>query len=83
MLVKAGSLARIKETESFEGSAKVLREKMLNDGILVEESGVYRFTEDKLFSSPSAAAGVIMGRSINGWTSWKNVEGKTMDEVMR
>lgn len=33
--------------------------------------------------SPNHAGGIVSGRSINAWISWKNKEGKTMDEVMR
>ncbi len=33
--------------------------------------------------SPNHAGGIVAGRSINAWISWKNSDGKTMDEVMR
>lgn len=33
--------------------------------------------------SPNHAGGIVAGRSINAWISWKNSNGKTMDEVMR
>jgi len=33
--------------------------------------------------SPNHAGGIVSGRSINAWVSWKNAEGKTMDEIMR
>lgn len=33
--------------------------------------------------SPNHAGGIVAGRSINAWISWKNKDGKTMDEVMR
>ncbi len=33
--------------------------------------------------SPNHAGGLVSGRSINAWISWKNKDGKTMDEVMR
>jgi hypothetical protein len=34
-------------------------------------------------NSPNEAASNILGRSVNAWTTWKNKDGKTMDEVMR
>ncbi len=34
-------------------------------------------------NSPNEAVSNIMGRSANAWTTWKNKDGKTMDEVMR
>lgn len=41
------------------------------------------FNKDYIFSSPSTAATILLGRSSNGWIQWKNKEGKTLDEVKR
>lgn len=60
-----------------------LRENLINDGILQANDGQYFFTEDYLFSSPSTAGGVVLGRSTNGWTKWKNKLEKTLDEIVR
>jgi hypothetical protein len=43
----------------------------------------YVFQRDVMFSSPSAAAGVVVGASANGWVCWKNKDGKTLDELVR
>lgn len=44
---------------------------LLGDGTLrVESGGLATFTQDVVFSSPSAAAAVVAGRSANGRTSW-------------
>ncbi len=34
-------------------------------------------------NSPNEAASNILGRSVNAWITWKNKDGKTMNEVMR
>lgn len=60
-----------------------MRNELLQSGILVEDGEAYRFTEDYVFSSPSTAGGVILGRSTNGWTKWRNGNGKTLDEMKR
>ena len=60
-----------------------LRNELIQSGILVQDGETYRFTEDYIFSSPSTAGGVILGRSTNGWTKWRNVNGKTLDEMKR
>jgi hypothetical protein len=39
--------------------------------------------KDHLFNSPTAAGVTLVGRSINGRTSWKNAAGKTLDELER
>ena len=41
------------------------------------------FSEDYLFGSSSTAASVVLGRQANGWTEWKNKEGKTIDKLFR
>lgn len=43
----------------------------------------YELTSNVPTRSPNHAGGIVAGRSINAWISWKNREGKTMDEVMR
>ena len=45
------------------------------------ESGVidsWKFVKDYLFSSPSTAAAVVMGRSANGLIEWKRKDGNTL-----
>ena len=34
-------------------------------------------------SSPSIAGALILGRNTNGWTKWKDADGKTLSEVYR
>ena len=46
-----------------------LRKKLMDSGTINSE-GV--FTESKVFSSPSTAAAIVMGRSANGLTEWRN-----------
>lgn len=38
--------------------------------------------EDLLFSSPSAAADIVMGRSANGLTEWKDRYGRSLKELV-
>ena len=60
-----------------------LRNKLIDSGTLSLDGNVYIFTEDYIFSSPSTAGGVISGRPTNGWTTWKNANGKTLNEIKR
>lgn len=48
-----------------------------------KEGNVYLFTSNHIFSSPSAAAAVVLGRSANGWIEWKYQDGNTLDAVKR
>lgn len=83
MLVLAGSLAAIHETNSFGGWAKAAREQLAQEQTLVLDESHYRLTKDVTFRSPSAAASTITGRSTNGWTAWKGVAGNTLDANIR
>jgi transcription elongation GreA/GreB family factor len=50
---------------------------------MTAQGGVYVFTRNHLFASPSMAAVALMGRSANGWVDWKTPQGQTLDEVKR
>ena len=41
----------------------------------------YTFTQDWLFSSPSYAAGMVVGYSINGRVAWKDKAGVSLGEA--
>lgn len=83
--VEHGAVVRKRETSALEGTfSSRLREQFIKEekfSELNQES--YQFVEDYLFSSPSAAAATIMGRPVNGWTAWKDKNGKTLDENIR
>lgn len=44
---------------------------------------IYEVTNNISTRSPNHAGGIVSGRSINAWITWKNKEGKTMDELIR
>ncbi|HBA45564.1 hypothetical protein A2W67_00115 [Candidatus Nomurabacteria bacterium RIFCSPLOWO2_02_40_28] len=83
-VVFKGSLARIEQTKSFGGSGPRLRSRLIEDGILKKiNDKSYIFTQDHIFTSPSAASDTIAGRSTNGWGAWKDDKGNTLDENLR
>lgn len=82
--VFAESTARIRETESFGGWSKAARERFVKEGIfIIKDEESYILKENIIFKSPSAAAATLVGRSINGWTAWKDENGNTLDENLR
>ena len=83
LIVFAGSTCNLKETRTAGTWIKGMRQKLLNNKILVQEDNVFKFITNHIFSSPSAAAGAILGRQANGWIEWKFKDGKTLDEVKR
>lgn len=83
-VVYAGSLARIKETNSFKGSGPRLRKKLFEEEVIkIKDQSSYIFSRNYIFKSPSAAGDAISGRSTNGWTAWKDKDGKTLDDNLR
>ena len=61
--------------------ALVQRKKLIADGSLIQEGGFLIFTKDAEFSSPSGAAVVIHGGSVNGLTAWKTKDGKSLKQL--
>jgi hypothetical protein len=57
-----------------------MRQKLREEGLLVEKGDRLVFTKDTEFSSPSSAAAVIHGGHANGLTAWKDGHGKTLKE---
>lgn len=82
-VVMAGSQAVSAVTPSFTqmAGANELRADLLKNGVLVAEGDALRFTQDYVFSSPSAASGMVLGGFTNGRTSWKDAQGRTLKEV--
>ncbi len=58
-----------------------LRQELISKGVLVMQAGLYQFTQDYTFSSPSTAASVLLGRSANGRVEWKGRDGRTLKEL--
>jgi hypothetical protein len=84
MAVLKGSKARGQVTDSFNDKGfHVLRKQLETEGILKPAGNQLVFTQDYLFKSPSAAAAIVVGNNMNGWLSWKNQAGKTLDAVVR
>jgi hypothetical protein len=59
------------------------RQKLIDEGVLVEINTMFEFTRNYLFTSPSRAAVIVMGRSANGWSEWKTLDGRTLDALKR
>ncbi len=56
------------------------RQKLIDDGVLVDKGDYYEFSDDFIFSSPSTAAVIVMGRNANGLTEWKKKDGQSLKE---
>ena len=79
-IVLAGSTARSQWTGDAKLGYRTLREQLERDGIIVPSQDERRavFTQDYAFTSPSAAASVILCQSANGRDKWM-VAGENID----
>jgi hypothetical protein len=82
-VVFKGSKVNKDETKTATPWVVGLRKGLIADKILLQENGIYVFSEDFVFKSPSASAATVLGRQANGWTEWKNKDGKTIDALYR
>jgi Domain of unknown function (DUF4357) len=83
-VVQAGSFSAKDEVASLRDHFPhviELRADLLKSGVLVSEDDKRRFTQDYTFSSPSLASAVVLGRSSNGRTDWKDASGRTLKEL--
>lgn len=80
VVVKGSQLVKT-ETNTIHQYMSTLRKDLLTQGVIVDQGEHYAFAQDQVFTSPSTAAGVILGRTANGRIEWKNSEGKTLKQL--
>ena len=82
-LVFAGARARKTLVESAQAYQKAvtLRQELLDTGVLVEDGDGLVLTQDYVFSAPSLAAALLLGRTANGLKEWKTADGTTLKEL--
>jgi Domain of unknown function (DUF4357) len=79
-VVFKGSKAAGSTVASITPSFLTLRQKLIKEGVLVDKGEYFEFPDDYIFSSPSTAACMVLGRNANGLTEWKLQEGKSLKE---
>lgn len=81
-VVLKGSTGRVETVPTFQkhGYQRV-RDLLQQQGVTVVIDGRMRFNRDHLFTSPSAAAACVTGRTANGLIEWKDAQGRTLRDV--
>lgn len=83
-ILLAGSLFRKKISSGLGKSRQVKRQQWIEKQILVEHNEhSLRLTQDMVMKSPSFAAAMVVACNTNGWHTWKNEKGETLDEIYR
>lgn len=83
LVIFSGSTCNKAESKSIQNWITTTRRKLIEQGILKEDGDILKFTSNYIFSSPSGAAGTVLGRNANGWIEWKYPDGRTLDDVKR
>ena len=65
-------------TPSMSNSLLNLRNSLINNGVI---DANFKLTRDYIFTSPSLAAAIVMGRNANGRTEWKNKKNKSIKDI--
>lgn len=63
---------------SMPDSLNHLRNELIGKGIV---DSTFHFVKDYIFTSPSLAAAIVMGRNANGRTEWKTAERKSLKDI--
>lgn len=77
-LILKGSKIAENVTSSLSKSVMDKRQLLFDKGIV---DGNFIFTQDWTFTSPSLAAAIVVGYSINGRNAWKNKNGVSLKEI--
>lgn len=75
-----GSKIANEVTRSMRESCQKLRKYLIDKDIVDSD---FTFIKDYVFTSPSLAATIILGRSANGRTEWKTEDNKTLADMER
>ena len=79
-VVFKGSKAAGSTVNSITQNFVTLRQKLIDESVLTNKGEYFEFSDDYIFSSPSTAASIVLGRNANGLTEWKLSTGKTLKE---
>ena len=82
-VVLKGSSGPLRKPSTKGRLADRIREKLIKNKIYQIEGDRIVCLKDHLFKSPSGAAVSLLGRNVNGWTVWRDKDGRTLDELKR
>ena len=81
-IVLTGALAAKGDNPSLPERYVQMRTTLLQDGILVDQGNTYRLTQDQVFNSSSAAASILLASNRNGYTAWKDAQGRILRDIL-
>jgi hypothetical protein len=81
ILVLGGAQASTSTSPSLEGLYQERRAQLIDDGSLVLEADAFHLTRHLVFTSPSAAASVLLGSNTSGRRAWRDGSGRAWSEL--
>lgn len=78
IVVLADSDAAQNSKPSLTSGQLAIRNALVESGVVVQSGSKYKFSKNHLFRSPSEAAAMIVGYSINGRECWRLPDGTTL-----
>ncbi|TPH13252.1 GIY-YIG nuclease family protein [Litorilituus lipolyticus] len=79
-IVLKGSQGALTVRKSLSNGYKKFRKQLIENQILNEVNGLFVFSQDCLFTSPSQAAAILVGYAINGRKHWIYESGESLKE---
>lgn len=79
-VVFKGSKVANSIVDSMPKSFIEMRQRLMEKSVIVQNGETLEISEDYIFTSPSTAACIVLGRNANGLTEWKLSDGKTLKE---
>jgi hypothetical protein len=79
-VVLKGSKAAGSTVPSMTSGFLTIRQKLLDQGVLLDRVDHLEFQEDYIFSSPSTVSTIVLGRNSIGLLDWKMNDGKPLKE---
>ena len=80
-VVLQGSRIASSVVNSYSERLEAKRNDLIRTQKVLIQNGEFVVMEDLLFSSPSLAADIVMGKSANGLTEWKNKYGTILKDL--
>lgn len=79
--VLKGAKGRKEPVESFQEGYYRLRQELLEQGVFDDAEDAIHLRQDYEFSAPSTAASILLGRTANGLSEWKDTMGRTLQKI--
>lgn len=83
LVVLEGSEASMEIKQSLQNGYREIRDRLINNGTLKVDGSKYIFVSKYLFDTPSPAAAIIVGYSINGREHWVDKSGRPLNVIER